>query len=135
MRQTEGVLAEDSHKLQNLADHRDIPPVQKTPPSAPLHLNAALAPHAPLHEDILVPDDRVAHAVRRRLGPAQREDEVARDDRALELERQVRRREELLRGADVVHEARERVRLHDAWGLAVLPLREVRPREGRACIA
>ena len=60
---------------------------------------------APFDEDILMPDDSVAYTVSLGLGASELQDEVARDDGALELERHVRRREELLRRADVVQQA------------------------------
>ena len=58
------------------------------------------------------------------------EDEVSRNDRALELKRHLRRREEALRRADVVQEAREVVRL-----AVVRPAREVGLHERGACSA
>ena len=88
--------------------------------------------HPPFHKDVLVPDDSVANAVRFRLRSPKLQDEIARDDGALELERHVRRREELLRRPDVVHQAGERVRLDRGRGLGVLPFREVRLHERRA---
>lgn len=80
----------------------------------------------PFDENVLVSDDGVAHAIRLALGASQSEDEVARDDRALELERHVRRREEPLCRPNVVQQARQRVRLHRRRVLVELPLREVR---------
>ena len=67
-----------------------------------------------------MPNDRVAHTIGLILRTALLEDEVSRNDRALELERHLRRREEAIRRADVVQEAREVVRL-----AVVRPAREV----------
>ena len=73
-----------------------------------------------------MPDDRIAHTVRLILRAPLQEDEVTRDDRALELERHVRRREEPLCRPNVVQQARQRICLHRRRVLVELPLREVR---------
>ena len=78
-----------------------------------------------------MPDDSVAHAIRLRLGPAQPEDKVARNDRALEFERHVGRSEEFLRGTDIVQQAGESISLHRGRVLIELPLREVGSHERR----
>ena len=76
-----------------------------------------------------MPDNRIANAVRLHLRPSKLEDQVSRNDRALELERHVRRRQELLRRPDVVQQAGQRIRLHRSRCLRVSPLGEVRPRQ------
>ena len=61
--------------------------------------------HRPLHEDILKPYDRVRDAIRLVCGRAVREEVVAGDDGAGELEGELGGGEEALGGADVVEEA------------------------------
>lgn len=75
-----------------------------------------------------MPYNRLADGVRLVLRRAVREEELPRDDGALELEAHLRRREEGVGGADVVQEAREVVRLG-----VVRPGREVRADESGAC--
>ena len=61
--------------------------------------------HGPLHENILMPYDRVRDAIRLIRGRAVREEVVAGDDGAGELEGELGGGEEALGGADVVEEA------------------------------
>ena len=97
-------LTKDGSELQDLTNHSDVSAMATH--CQIIHASAsARRDRSPFHKDILMPDDRVAHAVRLILRAALLEDEIARNDRALKFERHLCRGEETLCRTDVVQEA------------------------------
>lgn len=77
--------------------------------------------HVPLHKDILMPNNSLTNPVRLIFNSAILQYDTPRNDRALELERHLRCREERISRPDIMQQTRKVVRLG-----VVRPLREVR---------